>query len=117
VNEHGNFSELHLLPVFDVASGAEYSEHDVAILVLLDLRSQMEALRVFDGEIMKAEAVLHVAQLRRVGLEQPEPDEAAALQADPPGTIQPHCALVLAPPITVMGTVDDHGRLLESNCF
>jgi hypothetical protein len=43
-NEHRHFPELHFLAVFNVASGAKCGKHDAAIVVLLNLRTQVEAL-------------------------------------------------------------------------
>ena len=70
-DEDRHLPELDFLAVFDIARSAEYGKHDVAILVLLDLRSQVETLGVLDREIVQPEALLHLAELRRVGLEQP----------------------------------------------
>ena len=72
----------------------------------------MEALGVLDGEVVKAETPLNLCQLALVGLEQTQPDEPAALHADLRGAFELHRTLVLAQPIAVMGTIDDHGLLL-----
>ena len=43
-------------------------------------------------------------------------DETVILEADLGCTVQLDWSLVLALPIAVMRTVDDHGHLLESHC-
>jgi hypothetical protein len=85
-DEDRHFPELHFLLVFDIAGRAKYGEHDAAVLELLNLRSQVGALRILDGEIVEGEAVLHLDQLHLVGLEQPKPNEASVLPTDLRGT-------------------------------
>ncbi len=71
----------------------------------------METLGVLDREIVQAETLLHFAQLCLVGLEQPQPDKALVLHTDLRGPTQLHRPLLLAAPIAVVGTIDDHGLL------
>jgi hypothetical protein len=110
--EDRHLAELHLLALVDVARGAQDDEVHLALVVLLDLRAQVEALGVLDGEVVQAEAVLHVGELLGRGLEQPEPDEAAVALADLRGALELHGSLVLPAPVAVVRAVDDHGGLL-----
>jgi hypothetical protein len=67
-------------------------------------------LSVLDGKIMEPEASLYFSQLRSVGLDQPDPDEAALLflSTDLGRKVELHRPLVLPPSLVVMSTVDDH---------
>ena len=93
-DEDRDLAELDLLALVDVARGAQDDERDVA-LVGLDLRPQVEALRVLDGEVVQPERVLHARQLLRRGLDHPEPDEPRVVLADRrrlgSGSILPSC--------------------------
>ena len=89
-----DLAELDLLALVDVARGAQDDEGDAA-LVLLDLRAQVEALRVLDGELVQAEdvAARRVELLRR-RLDHAEPHEARVAPADRRGlggSIVPSC--------------------------
>jgi hypothetical protein len=55
---------------------------------LLELGSQVEALRVLHREVVKAKLLLHERELGRVRLDHAEPHEASvAVEADPRGLV------------------------------
>ena len=107
-DEDRDLAELDLLALVDVARGAQHDERDAA-LVGLDLRAQVEALRVLDGEVVQAERVLHARELLRRRLDHPEPHEPRVVAADRRGLGRVHLSLMLAAPVAVVRAVDDHG--------
>ena len=59
--EDGDLAELDLLALVDVVRGAQDDEPHV--VVALELRSQMERLRVLHGELVEAEALANLLEL------------------------------------------------------
>ena len=105
-HEDADLAEVHLLTGVVVPRGTQDDELDGA-LVLLDLRAQVEGLRVLHRELVEAEAPADLVQLGRAGLEHAQPDEAvvpALLCRD----LQAHGGVALPPPVAVVGAVDDH---------
>ena len=112
-HEDRHFAELDCVAFLHVAGGAQHGEVDAAVVVLLDLRAQVEALGVLDREIVQAEATLDLGQLGGIGLDHSQPHEpAVALDADLRRLVEVHRTLVLAPAVAVVGTVDNHDPLL-----
>src|SRR5262249_49112631 len=110
-NEHRDLAEVNLLLLIEVARGSEHREQDLAVVISLDLWPQMQVLRVLDRELVQAEPLLYLAQLGLVGFEQPEPHEAVLL-AHLRRLTELDRSIVLAPPIPVKSTVNDHRGLL-----
>jgi hypothetical protein len=106
--EDRDLAELDDVAVGHVAGRAQDDERD-AILVLLDLGAEVEALRVLDRELVQAEDLLHRLELLGRRLDHPEPDEAGIAAADRGRVLGPHRALVLPPALPVMRAIDDHG--------
>src|SRR5215813_13683485 len=73
--EDADLSELDLLPLVHVASAPQDGELDVAV-VLLELRTQVEGLRVLDRELVQSEPATNLVELLRRGLGQAQPNEA-----------------------------------------
>ena len=106
-DEDRDLAELDLLALVDVAGRAQHDERDAAV-VLLDLRAQVEALRVLDGELVQPERVLHVRELLLGRLDHAEPDEPVVVRQIEAASRGLHLALVLAAPVAVVRAVDDH---------
>ena len=106
--EEADLAELDLLVLVVVAGGAQHDEVD-AVGVLLDLRAQVEVWASSTASSCSPKRAGRRRAPRAPGSNMPEPDEpwppaqqmAAALG-------EGHRLRLLAPPVTVMGAVDDH---------
>ena len=107
-DEDRHLAELDLLALVDVARRAQHDERDPA-LVALDLRPQVEALRVLDRQLVQPELQLHALELLRRRLDHAEPDEAGVVAADRRRLRRLHLPGVLAATVAVVRAVDDHG--------
>ena len=110
-HEHGDLAEVDLLAVVVVARRAQHDEQDpLVVLVLLDLRAQVEALGVLHREVVQPEAPLDQLELLLARLDDPEPHEPAALlgHTDAGRLVELHRAFVLPPTVAIVRAVDDH---------
>src|SRR4051794_15759730 len=83
--------------------------HEVAALVLLDLRALVLASGVFDGELGEVEGLGDPRQLFVGRMQEPDPDEAVAGARELGGLLDVERLLVLADALPVVGAVDYHG--------
>ena len=74
-----DLAEVDLLPLLVVVGGTE--DDEVGVVVVLDLRSLVWALRVLDRELVKIEELLEPLHVTRLGLVQADPDELAGARA------------------------------------
>ncbi len=105
--EDRDLAELDLLALRDVPRGPQDHEGD-ALVVLLDLRAQVEALRVLHRELVQPEDALQALELLGRRIDHAEPHEAGVAAADRGGVLGPHRPFLLPAPIVVVGAVDDH---------
>ena len=91
--------------VLDVADRLEHQEQRVVVAV--HLRSLVGVHRVLDGQFVQAEQLGDDGHLVGVGLVQADPDEAAALGADPGDRRDRVVALGHPIAVDVGGAVDD----------
>ena len=59
-DEHADLAELDVVGLVDVPRGADHNERDRSVVVLLDLRAQVQVLRVLDRQVVQPEAGLHL---------------------------------------------------------
>jgi len=105
--EQVHLAEVDPLSLLVVARGLQ--DDEVGVLVVLQLRPLVGALRVLDRQLVQVEALRHLVKLLGAGLMQPQPDELARLAGDALRCVlQRQLSLVLALAVFVVGAVDDH---------
>jgi hypothetical protein len=109
--EDADLAELDLLALVHVVRSSQ--DDEAHVVVALELRPQVEGLRVLDSELVEVEALLNLLELLGLRLEHPEPDEPAARAAGG-GLLERDGTGVLALPVQVVRAIDDHAPLRSS---
>ena len=75
-DEDADLTELDFFGLVVVTRGTE-DDQAYVFVIALDLRPPVNDLRVLDRQFMQPEGLTYPGQLLRVGIEQPQPHEAA----------------------------------------
>src|SRR6476619_7377495 len=106
-DKHVRLTKIDALRITDHVCRAKHDEETIP--VLLDLRPLVRAMRILDGQVVKAKFLLDFAQQLLIGFEQADPDKPVLmleLFADVRDLDVCH-----SDPLRVRGTIDDSGTL------